>query len=224
MLDCFALLREFMGILSIVDNGSSDNTLNIIQSYKDKGLPILLQKNPDSPHHGVLRTQAISQCTAPWIFYLDADETFTSDMLPWMKSRELERYDIIDFFKFSTIVDRYHFTEGGNGPSTRLFRNVPGVHFPQEIHTYPTGQGLYRKFMPSQDTGPWLFDHTSAKSQEALWAKGLRYQWAFGKVVGIGPQNEYIWRCENAFRDNNIHEFPENIKSKIFTGPSKVKP
>ena len=221
MLDTFALIREMVGVISIVDNGSSDNTLNIIQSYKDKGLPIEVQENYSTPHHGQLRTQALSICKSPWIFYLDADETATVDLLDWFKRGHYETADVWDFYKYSTIIDRYHYTEGGNGPSTRMFRNVPGVHFSQEIHTYPEGVGLNRKAMAENVL---MFDHTGCKSREALWAKGVRYNWAFGKVIGIGPNNEYCWRVDTAIAQNNIHEFSNDIKSRIFTGPSKVTP
>lgn len=180
---------------------------------------IILRSRTDTPHHGQLRTLAIQPLTAPWILYLDSDETFTGNMKAWLDSGELERYDICDFMKYSTIIDRYHYTSGGEGPSTRLFRNLPGVHFPQEIHTHPEHPGLVNKRMIE---GVWLFDHTSVKSREALWAKGARYAWAnrLG-VTAVGPVDEYIIRIDDALShaDTVIKEFGEPIRSLIFTGP-----
>jgi glycosyltransferase involved in cell wall biosynthesis len=222
MLECYAQVRELLGTLSIVDNGSSDNTIHIVEHFQKAGLPIIIQSCVEVPHHGYLRDMALSKCkTSPWVFYMDADETWTVDMLAWLKSGIIEQRDIWDIFKYSTIHDCYHFTEGGNSPSTRIFRNLPGVHFSQEIHTYPQGVGLNTVGMMD---GPLMFDHTGCKSREALWAKGQRYQWAFNKVVGIGPATEYVWRVDMAEQAGNIHEFPEDIKARIFTGPTGVKP
>jgi hypothetical protein len=213
-MDCWWAIREVLGKLVLIDNGSSDCTRLIIDKYVKMGLPVEIIVNRNTPHHGEMRTQAVRQCTAPWIFYLDGDETTDNTMLDWLKSEECESADIIDFFKYSTIKDCYHFTEGGNGPSTRMFRNVPGVHFPQNIHTYPEAPaGLDRKYMAS----PLLFDATGCKSREALWVKGERYQWSQG-TIGIGGPREYIWRIETAYEQGNVVEFSDEIKAKIFTG------
>lgn len=216
MLESFLSLGRHLKTLSLVDNGSTDRTLKIISEYTSR-MNIIIQNNHSDSHHGHLRTEAMKPLTAPWILYLDSDETFTSNMRAWIESNELERCDIWDFYKYSTIIDRYHYTEGGNGPSTRLFRNLPGVYFPQNIHTHPEHPGLKRKDMAP---GVWMFDHTGCKSREALWAKGQRYQWAQG-TVGIGPVNEYIFRVDDAYSkaDTVIKEFEEPIRSLIFTGP-----
>jgi len=216
MLDSFVSLGGALGTLSLVDNGSTDRTLQIIERYRDR-LNIVLQHDHSNSHHGRLRTKALEPLTAPWIFYLDSDETFTLDFKGWLESGNIEKADVWDIFKYTTILDRYHYVEGGNGPSTRLFRNLPGVHFPQNIHTEPTHPGLVKKDMIP---GVTMFDHTACKSQEALWAKGWRYQWAQG-TVGIGPIHEYVFRVQDAMnkRDRVIREFTDPIRSLIFTGP-----
>lgn len=216
MLESFLSLGDSLGTLSLVDNGSTDRTLQIVEEYSDR-MNITLQDIHSTPNHGELRTRAISVLKAPWILYLDSDETFTSNFKDWLVSGELERADIWDVFKYSTILDRYHYVDGGNGPSTRLFRNLPGVHFPQNIHTHPEHPGLRHKQMVE---GVYMFDHTACKSVEALWAKGIRYQWAAG-TIGIGPENEYVMRVEDALtkEPTPIREFDENIRRLIFTGP-----
>lgn len=217
MLESFLSLGPNLGILSIIDNGSTDRTLPIIREYMDK-MNIVLRIDQSENHHGHLRTRALRPLTAPWILYLDSDETFTSNFRAWLESGRIEQYDIWDIYKYSTILDRYHYTEGGNGPSTRLFRNLPGVHFPQNIHTHPEHPGLTNKQMIE---GVWMFDHTGCKSREALWAKGQRYQWAQG-TIGIGPEDEYIIRVDDALAHAKtvIKPFEEPIKSLIFTGPN----
>ncbi len=214
-LESFASLGEHLGILSVVDNNSTDATLDIIESWRDR-LPIVLQHHRADNHHGRMRTMALEPLTAEWVFYLDADETMTSNMAEWLSSSQAEQSTIWEFFKYTTILDRYHYVEGGNGPTQRLFRRA-GAYFPQDIHTEPTGPGLSIKRMAE---GVILFDHTACKSQAALWAKGWRYQWAVG-VPGIGPPHEYVGRVADALinhPDRNV-AFPESIKRLIFTGP-----
>src|SRR5690348_3076281 len=85
MLDSFASLGDLLGTLSLVDNGSTDRTLQIVEEYAGR-LPIVLQSVRDTPHHGELRTLALRPLTSPWILYLDSDETFTSNMKAWLAS------------------------------------------------------------------------------------------------------------------------------------------
>lgn len=216
MLDSFASLGPLLGTLSLIDNGSTDRTLQIVQEYAGR-LNIRLKVVTGTPHHGELRTLAIQGLTAPWILYLDSDETLTRNFADWFISGEPDKQAIWDIYKYSTILDRYHYVDGGNGPSTRLFRNLPGTHFPQNIHTHPEHPGFIHKDMIPD---VWMFDHTGCKSREALWAKGWRYQWATG-TIGIGPADEYIRRLDDALtkQPTPIREFGEPIRSLIFTGP-----
>lgn len=215
-LESWALLAPVLGTLSIVDNGSTDATLEIIHSYRAR-LPIELTIWEEDRHHGHMRSLALLPFTDSWVLYLDSDETWTADMLTWLQSGELELADQWEFYKYSTIKSREWYTPGGNGPTRRLFRYRPGVGFPQEIHTEPQGPGLARLY-GTGERGPWLFDHTACKSPEALWAKGWRYQWAAG-VPGIGPAHEYIGRVANARELNNAERLPQHILDKVFTGP-----
>lgn len=214
-LACMALLVDRLDVLSVVDNGSTDCTLDILYHWRDR-LPLHLQHVRQHAHHGHLRTLALVPCRAPWIFYLDADETITRNFPQWLDSGKLEQADVWEFWKYTTIPDRYHHG-GGDGPSQRLFRNRPGVHFPQSIHTEPTWDGAMHKQMAQ---GVWMFDHTHCASEEKLYAKGQRYQWAFRNgVPGVGPVHEYTGRSESARANGNIYPIPDNVRELIFTGP-----
>ncbi len=213
-LESFESFVDLLGVVSIVDNGSTDDSLDIVQSFQTR-LPIVLQRETSHAHHGALRSLAISKCKSPWIFYLDADETCSRNMRDWMASGAMEDADIYDFYKFTSIVDRYHYVEGGNGPCTRLFRNLEGVYFPQNVHTEPTHPGLTRKRMANS---VYLWDATACKSLEGLWAKGWRYKQHAG-TVGIGPEWEYVGRVSNAHKLGLVREHDEKMKSLIFCGP-----
>lgn len=218
-LDSFALVADQIDVLSIVDNGSSDDTLDIVDSYRDR-LPIVVQSAPHIQSHGDLRNLALTKCTAPWVWYLDADETVGGNFRDWLLSGEIEKCDLWEFYKYSTVGDCWHHA-GGGGPSQRLFRNLPGATFKQLIHTEISHHELYRKCMVP---AVFMFDHTSAKSREALWAKGMRYSWANrAGVEAVGPVHEYIGRIDDAYARGTIQELPENVRQYIFTGPGFVK-
>lgn len=221
-LESYVSISDLLGVCSLVDNNSTDSTLDIIDSYRDK-LPIVLQHHRENANHGVMRTKALQPCKSPYIFYLDADETFDSTMRDWLLSEQYKAWGLIGFFKYTTILNRFHYVEGGNGHTWRMFRNDPGANFPQEIHTEPQSpQGWGNSILLDPNNSPLLFDHTATKSWEALWSKGWRYRWAHDAgIPAVGREGEYIWRVETALgpRKEFNKEFPEDIRRRIFTGP-----
>lgn len=218
-LDSYTAIADLMGICSIVDNNSTDATLDIIETYKDR-IPIVLQHHRENNHHGEMRTKAISKCKLPWIFYLDADETTTNDFRKFLLSDKYAGYGQVRFYKITTHLDKFHYWPDGNGYTQRLFRNLNGVHFPQSIHTEPVADFSRTLDVPPEEV--LLFDHTAMKSPEALWAKGVRYQWAARiNVPGIGPAHEYAWRVWESFNQAKFKEFAPEIKSRISWGPEK---
>jgi len=216
-LESFASLGDLLDVLSVVDNNSTDATLDILRGWSTK-LPIILQHEAGHAHHGKLRELALSKCKpeSAWIYYLDADETHSLGMPEFFRGGRAEKSDIWEAQKWSTISDRFHHA-GGEGPAQRIFRNLPGVRFPQSVHTEPTHPQLQRKaLIPNV----YLFDATSCKSEEALWEKGIRYAWAQREnVPGVGPFHEYTGRVEYARQHNTIRELPEEVKRLVFTGP-----
>ena len=59
----------------IVDSGSTDGTLSLIQSYIDRGWPIRLFSEPWRGYAGQ-KQFALEQCREDWCFNIDADERF----------------------------------------------------------------------------------------------------------------------------------------------------
>ena len=70
----------------IVDDGSSDNTLNIAKSFgdKDSRIKIFEQKNAGA---GAARNYGIKQATGEYIIFLDSDDYFEENMLESMYDR-----------------------------------------------------------------------------------------------------------------------------------------
>jgi len=214
-LESFCSLGDLLGTLSIVDNGSTDASLAIVESFRSR-LNIVLQHEHRHSHHGKLRNLALEPLTSEWILYLDADETFTSNFAEWLRTSNWRDGHIWEFLKWSTILDRYHHA-GGEGPAQRLFKRLPGVHFSQRVHTEPQAEKLRIKMLAQ---GVYFFDHTSCASREKLIAKGWRYQVHQGEI-GIGPWHEYIGRVENAHKLGIIKPLPDYVRPLIFTGPGE---
>lgn len=221
-LDSFVSFGDLLGVLSIVDNNSTDATLEIVEGYRDR-LNIVLQHEHRHSHHGKMRTMAMEPLTqGQWIFYLDGDEQTSANFPAWLRSGAINESNCWQIYKYTTIIDRFHYVEGGNGPTQRLFRNLPGRHFPQSIHTEPT----HPEFRGWREVpGVFMCDATAIKSYEALWMKSARYQWAFReKVPAIGPLHEYYGRVKGAldvYPERN-KEFPPDLRQHIFTGPDAV--
>jgi glycosyltransferase involved in cell wall biosynthesis len=70
-IESLAVCREIV----IVDSGSTDGTVALIQSYIDKGWPIRLFREPWRGYSGQ-KQFALDQCSQDWCFNVDADERF----------------------------------------------------------------------------------------------------------------------------------------------------
>ncbi|KQZ87138.1 lipopolysaccharide biosynthesis protein [Mesorhizobium sp. Root157] len=57
----------------IVDSGSTDGTIELIETYRDKGYPIRLFQR-DWPGYAKQKQFALDQCTETWCLNLDCDE------------------------------------------------------------------------------------------------------------------------------------------------------
>ena len=211
-----------MGVMSVIDNGSVDGTLALLKEWEARfglvGVRLVVRQIANTPHHGELRTAAIKELAAPWIFYLDADETVSRDTparIRWAPENDTGE-DAISFERYWTHTDKYHWAGGYEPAQVRLFRNYDGVHFPQKIHTEPMysyGSGLMRR-RGLRDC--YIFDHTSCKSQAALREKGERYQWAQGEAF-IGDPDTYVRLTEEG--REKLVELPSRVKALVEWGP-----
>jgi len=57
----------------IVDSGSKDGTLELIEKYKSDGYPIKFIHN-DWPGYAAQKQFALEQCSEPWCLSIDSDE------------------------------------------------------------------------------------------------------------------------------------------------------
>jgi glycosyltransferase involved in cell wall biosynthesis len=88
--------------LIIIDDCSSDNTLNIITSYEEKYNNIIIIKHSENQTQHIARMDGVNIAKGKYILFLDGDDTFTKDAFSIL-------FDIIqnnqsyDFFEFGFI-------------------------------------------------------------------------------------------------------------------------
>jgi len=179
---CFKAIHSLSSELKevvVIDGFSTDSTMGIIKKWSDS-LPIIVQQN-EMLDFATQRNLALDKCTGDWILHMDADETFTTNLLAEFQAGAFNKADLWDFPKYSTNGDVYHYEIcGGVGPTTRLFKNI-GFRYEREVHEYLVYPGqtgwdsTHRGGVNQYCNHVWFFDHTGLKSDKGLLEKGQRY-------------------------------------------------
>jgi glycosyltransferase involved in cell wall biosynthesis len=86
--DCLDSL-DFCREVVIVDSGSTDGTLDLIEGYRKRGFPIRLIKR-DWPGYAKQKQFALEQCRQPWCLSLDSDERLDSDLKATLSTMPLD--------------------------------------------------------------------------------------------------------------------------------------
>jgi glycosyltransferase involved in cell wall biosynthesis len=142
--ECLASLSRFVDAIVILDDGSTDNTVQICRSFGK--VQHLLRWPKSFFHEGIDRNVvlAMAKDTEPdWIVIVDIDEVFEDrivDVIDGMMSQD--QYVAWGFRMLHFWRGKSHFRMDGTwGNETRhhihprLFRNQPAIHFPpQPIH------------------------------------------------------------------------------------------
>lgn len=81
--ECLARLRaaEGVGQVRIVDNGSKDGTLSIVQRHATADPRVRFVANPDNPGFGVACNQGARACDLPWLAFVNPDCLVERDTL-----------------------------------------------------------------------------------------------------------------------------------------------
>jgi glycosyltransferase involved in cell wall biosynthesis len=77
----------------VVDSGSTDGTLELIEGYRERGLPIRLIHNewPGFPRQ---KQFALDQCTSTWCLNIDSDERLDEDLRAELLALDLEKSEV----------------------------------------------------------------------------------------------------------------------------------
>lgn len=108
-LESLDICREIV----IVDSGSTDGTLELIENYRASGLPIRLVHH-DWPGFAQQKQFALEQCTSAWCLNMDCDERLDEDL-----RAELLKIDLDD--------------HGIAGYSMRHPNYLPGYGYPPQL-------------------------------------------------------------------------------------------
>lgn len=109
----------------IVDDGSTDNTMNVVKEYEDKfkDLTILYQKNQGV---SVARNTAFSHIKGEYTIYIDPDDFLEIDMLENMHKRaEQDKVDIVisQYYVYYKKNDKRNYTEKYNVNFEKIYSN-----------------------------------------------------------------------------------------------------
>jgi len=144
-------IKDYVDEIIIVDAESTDGTIDKAKQFTDK---VII--SPWENNFAKQRNIAISHCTKPYVFMLDADETITPDFGNKLKML-LRKYSDVDLFSFprcNTIVDlderpylvtKYGWTVDGlkrvNYPDIqgRLFKREENIKWEGVVHERITG-------------------------------------------------------------------------------------
>lgn len=166
--------KDYATEVLIVDAGSSDGTVELAKSL---GAKISYRQWDDD--FAAQRNFALTQTTADWVFFLDADECLTSDTGIAMQAIVASTQQIQGKVKRTNIAFGHQFAHGAFGPDevTRLFPRS-AVHWVNKVHEHPEC-ALPELLLP----GTLL--HYTYESWQQWWEKAGKYTtiWAADKYA-----------------------------------------
>jgi len=233
---CETLLPDLMSVV-IVDGGSKDNTIDVINSWKHR-IPIDLIGHPFD-NFAYQRNRALERCKADFIIKGDADLTWANnlrDRIAGLVSHPATFFDCLCYF---TIVDAYHCVDDRVNYATVLWKNV-GARYVRPIHEYlvipgeeipPDRLAMVRSDWDSIRIKKRLscqnipfFDNSLRKSDIALRQRAQRYA-RWGKMSGdVGiplPTDDDEWciRNKNAVLDTRRYKkLPSGVAMQVIEG------
>ncbi|MCE5221490.1 MAG: glycosyltransferase [Clostridium sp.] len=133
----------------IVDDGSSDNTMNIVKEYEDKfeNVIILYQKNQGV---SVARNTAFDYIKGEYTIYIDPDDFLELDMLENMYNRaKKDHVDIVisEYYVYYNDKDNRNYIEKYNVDSREIYNNYDVIDF---MLNYELQGQLWNKFFKTE--------------------------------------------------------------------------
>lgn len=209
------VLKPYLMEVVIVDGGSVDGTLEVIEFYQSR-LPIILLHSPyDSP--GQQKNRGLAHCTGAYILGIDADNSFSSNLGEMIWARHFEQKEIWDFRWYELLPDELHYDGYEYGTTTRLWKN--GNKFQKDWHEEISNQGSKGICQTA-----WIFEYCLLQSRASLMKRGERWQKYTAQLAdrGIAPgsPSRYI----DAVDSNLSHSkpLPENIAKLVVPRDSEM--
>ena len=122
---CLSSVKNVVDEIIIVDTGSNDKTPQIAQKFGAK------------VHHfewcnnfSVARNAALKYVTGEWILVLDADETLTPEIVPFLQDAITRK----EYILINLVRQEIGAAQSPYSMVSRLFRNHPDIHFDRPYH------------------------------------------------------------------------------------------
>lgn len=211
------MLEPYLADVVLIDGGSEDNTIEVIEAWRE-ALPIVLLHWPfDTP--GKQKNRALHRCSGKWILAIDADHTFGTNMGDVYASGYFDAHPVWDFLVYVCALDEYHSyskhtkAEGPLGPTTRMF--LSSYRYQQDYHEQVWMDG-HRPNIGACKVVPF-FEHCLLQTHSALQQRGIRWQAHAAAMTarghGPGGPNRYL-EAERTTTAGRI-PLPSNIKGWV---------
>ena len=183
--------------LIIIDDGSTDNTENIISKYDDKRIKYFKNTN-----HGIgySRNFGIDKSTGDYIFFLDSDDYIEEDMLIKI-SKEIKNNDIL-IFDYKEIFEN---NKSEKINSFSKFNNYVLSKHPELINTINLG--------PCNK----IFNKSLFNKKENRFPENIKYE-DFPLIIKLFKEAKSISSCGLCLTNIIVHEGNETltVDEKIF--------
>ncbi len=126
--ECLASIRSVADEIIVVDTGSRDRTLDIVQEFD-----VRVSHFTWCDDFSAARNASIANAAGDWILWIDADERLSADSIPELKNLLVEEpAPVIYGVQIRSAIS----DNGGDHLSTahRLFTNHRGISFSGRIH------------------------------------------------------------------------------------------
>lgn len=170
---CAHLAANFPDLKEVVlvDGGSKDRTLEIVKSYEGR-VPLRVFERPWDFTRAQMNF-GLDQCSGDYVMVPDADMTWTTNMVDWLKTGWFKSSHYWDFQLLFTARDAYHFFKWPFGPTMRMFKGNLRYDETRKYHVHVAGQysGIPVARYPFDGTpGSWvmLFENSCRIRNEAM--------------------------------------------------------
>ncbi|WP_241824193.1 glycosyltransferase family 2 protein, partial [Salinivibrio kushneri] len=181
--------------LIIVDDGSQDDTVNIVKSYQQRYEKISLYMNADNRGAGFCRNKAIENAQGRFIAFLDADDIWCKDKLSIQVNFMIENKFELTYSYYQTF-----------GKKKRIIKAPPQVTYSELLKSNVIGcltaiydtRRIGKKYMPlirkRQDMGLWLDILTDVKYAYCCPKILAHYREGYGMTSNKLSVLAYQWR------------------------------
>lgn len=120
--------------ICVLDSNSTDGTLNILHKYSGKK-PLRWAVKPFTSF-GTQRNTVMHMAKEEWIFYIDADETYTRQLDEFLNGIDEKATNAIRIPTITLVKDEHHYISTNNtDPHIRIWRKG-FASFVRDVHEY----------------------------------------------------------------------------------------